>query len=156
MVGETYVCVAVDGSWQKRGNVSQNGLVSVTSVETGKVLDVAVFSKYCKWLDKLRNNHLDDCQANYSGTNGGIEVASALEIFQRSVETRDVRYLDYYGDLNAFEAVLEAMPYGPDIQINKTECIGHIAKIMGTRLRLLKTKKNGVKLSDGKTLSGKG
>ncbi|GFW04560.1 hypothetical protein TNCV_2602601, partial [Trichonephila clavipes] len=35
--------VAVDGSWQKRGFSSKNGLVTVTSVDTGKE-DVEVFS----------------------------------------------------------------------------------------------------------------
>ncbi|GFU73539.1 hypothetical protein TNCV_989751 [Trichonephila clavipes] len=35
--------VAVDGSWQKRGFSSKNGLVTVTSVDTGKVIDVEVF-----------------------------------------------------------------------------------------------------------------
>lgn len=41
------LCVAVDGSWQKRGHVSLNGIVSLTSVDTGKVLDIDVMSKYC-------------------------------------------------------------------------------------------------------------
>lgn len=41
----TDLCVAVDGSWQKRGHVSLNGIVSVTSVDTGKVLDIHAMSK---------------------------------------------------------------------------------------------------------------
>ncbi|GFY02050.1 uncharacterized protein TNCV_5099111 [Trichonephila clavipes] len=37
--GKRDLAVAVDGSWQKRGFSSKNGLVTVTSVDTGKVLD---------------------------------------------------------------------------------------------------------------------
>ncbi|GFT79192.1 uncharacterized protein TNCV_192181 [Trichonephila clavipes] len=43
--GKRDLAVAVDGSWQKRGFSSKNGLVTVTSVDTGKVIDVEVFSK---------------------------------------------------------------------------------------------------------------
>ena len=39
------LAVALDGSWQRRGHTSLNGFVSVTSFDTGKVLDVAVMSK---------------------------------------------------------------------------------------------------------------
>ncbi|GFT75691.1 uncharacterized protein TNCV_3349231 [Trichonephila clavipes] len=45
--GKRDLAVAVDGSWQKRGFSSKNGLVTVTSVDTGKVIDVEVFSKHC-------------------------------------------------------------------------------------------------------------
>ncbi|GFT20548.1 hypothetical protein TNCV_2183851 [Trichonephila clavipes] len=40
---EKDLAVAVDGSWQKRGFSSKNGLLTVTSVDTGKVIDVEVF-----------------------------------------------------------------------------------------------------------------
>ncbi|GFT09406.1 hypothetical protein TNCV_5062701 [Trichonephila clavipes] len=43
--GQRDLAVAVDGSWQKRGFSSKNGLVTVTSVDTGKVIDVEVFFK---------------------------------------------------------------------------------------------------------------
>ncbi|GFW97954.1 hypothetical protein TNCV_2599931 [Trichonephila clavipes] len=43
--GKRDLTVAVDGSWQKRGFSSKNGLVTVTSVDTGKVIDVEVFFK---------------------------------------------------------------------------------------------------------------
>jgi hypothetical protein len=41
------VC-AIDGSWQKRGHTSHNGVVTLTSVDTGKVLDVECLSNYCQ------------------------------------------------------------------------------------------------------------
>lgn len=46
--GSRDIPAAFDGSWQKRGHTSNNGIVSATSVETGKVLDVEVITKFCR------------------------------------------------------------------------------------------------------------
>lgn len=149
------LCVALDGSWQKRGHTSLNGVMTLTSVNTGKALDYHVMSKHCICPNKLQNNHLAVCSANYVGTSGGMEVAGALILFQRSIERYGVRYTEYLGDgdSSAYKSVAEAKPYG-DCTINKLECIGHVQKRMGKRLRDLKNKTKG-KLSDGKPLSGK-
>ena len=40
--------VSLDGTWQKRGHSSVNGVVMAISKETGKCVDVAVLSKECK------------------------------------------------------------------------------------------------------------
>lgn len=45
-------------------------------------------------------------------------------------------------------------PYG-DVVISKLECIGHIQKRMGSRLRRLETSLKGKILCDGKSISGK-
>ncbi|GFU54931.1 uncharacterized protein TNCV_3825751 [Trichonephila clavipes] len=58
--GKMDLAVAVDGSWQKRGFSSKNGLVTVTSVDTGKVIDVEVFSKHCICPNKTK--HLQNCK----------------------------------------------------------------------------------------------
>ena len=36
------------GTWQKRGNSSQNGCVTVISVNMGNVLDAGAFTQACK------------------------------------------------------------------------------------------------------------
>lgn len=41
---KTDLIVAFDGSWQKRGYRSKNGFATVTSVDTGKVLDIEVMT----------------------------------------------------------------------------------------------------------------
>ncbi|GFT19881.1 uncharacterized protein NPIL_599921 [Nephila pilipes] len=46
--GERHIAVAVEGSWQKRGFSSKNGVVTVTSVDTSKVIDVEILSKH--WI----------------------------------------------------------------------------------------------------------
>ncbi|GFW67701.1 uncharacterized protein TNCV_3445731 [Trichonephila clavipes] len=40
--------VSVDGTWQRRGHSSLNGCVAVLSIDTGKVLDSEVMSKWCR------------------------------------------------------------------------------------------------------------
>ncbi|GFT72603.1 uncharacterized protein TNCV_974491 [Trichonephila clavipes] len=86
--GNKNIAVAVDGTWQKRGYTSLNGIVTVTSIET-----VACFV----WKNI----------------------------------------------------------YGNEYPIEKLECIGHVMKRMGTRLRRLKAQLKGQILSDGNCLSWK-
>ncbi|GFX04444.1 uncharacterized protein TNCV_899741 [Trichonephila clavipes] len=93
--GKRDLAVAVDGSWQKRGFSSKNGLVTVTSVDTGKVIDVEVFSKHCICPNKTK--HLQNCKRNFEGYSGKMEVAGALSIFQRSQSLYNVRYTKYLG-----------------------------------------------------------
>ncbi|GFX53315.1 putative kolobok-17 hm [Trichonephila clavipes] len=73
--------------------------------------------------------HNENCKANHFGNSGSMEVSGAIEIFQRSES------------LHAIE---------------KLECIGYVEKYMGTRLRALKLKMKGKKLSDKKTLDDHG
>ncbi|GFX90825.1 uncharacterized protein TNCV_3166561 [Trichonephila clavipes] len=67
-----------------------------------------------------------------------MEVAGALSIFQRS----NVRYTKYLGDgdSKAFTSIVQNKVYGDHCSVEKLECIGHVMKRMGTRLRRLKTK----------------
>ncbi|GFX49689.1 uncharacterized protein TNCV_1637271 [Trichonephila clavipes] len=85
--------VAVDGTWQKRGYSSMNGVVTVTSVDTGK--------------------------KNFNGYSGRMEVDGALSIFQRSVQCYDVRYTKYLGDgdSKAFDNIVKNEVYGDNCTI---------------------------------------
>lgn len=87
---------------------------------------------------------------------GGMEVAGVKDIFSRSLQWYNVRYINYLGDgdSKSFAAVSELKPYGNDVTIKKQECIGHVQKRMGARLRRLKTTMKGKALSDGKPLGG--
>ncbi|GFU56841.1 uncharacterized protein TNCV_88021 [Trichonephila clavipes] len=83
-----------------------------------------------------------------------MEVDGALSIFQRSVQRYDVRYTKYLGDgdSKAFDNIVKNEVYGDNCTITKLECIGHVIKRMGSRLRRFKAKMRGQKLSDGKAL----
>ena len=75
-----------------------------------------------------------------------METASAFIIFQRSRGLHSPQYTTYLddGDSSAFTTIQEASPYGPNVTINKLECVGHVQKRVGTRLRkLVQDKKRG-------------
>lgn len=71
--GNKDIAAAFDGTWQKRGHTSLNGVVTATSFDTGKILDIEVLSKYCQGCTKPKNKpgtH-EGCVKNYEGSSGG-------------------------------------------------------------------------------------
>ena len=68
-----------------------------------------------------------------------MESAGAIEIFQRSINNHKLRYNNYIGDgdSSSFNKVVQSKPYGETFIINKLECVGHIQKRLGCRLRTL-------------------
>ena len=58
-------------------------------------------------------------------------------IFLRSAESRNLRYTQYIGDGDSasIKKISEANPYRHEIDIEKLECVGHVQKRCGTRLR---------------------
>lgn len=152
------IAAAFDGSWQKRGFSSLNGVLTATSITTGQVLDCAIFSKYCVCKLRFENKHSDTCIANYAGTSGGMEVEGVRQIFNRSIDNYSIRYKYYLGDGDSkgFSLVSAERPYGDDLLVEKLECLGHVQKRMGSRLRAFKQKNSKVILSDGKTIGGRG
>lgn len=155
------IAAAFDGTLHKRGYTSLNGVDTVTSFDTGKVLDVEVLSKYCQGCTKTKNRqgvHVG-CVKNYEGSRGGMETDGILKVFERSERERGVHYTKFLddGDSSSYPTIRDAK-YGEEVVIQKLECIGHIQKRVGFRLRRLKQKSNStkLKLSDGKGLGGKG
>lgn len=122
------IAAAFDGTWQKRGYTSLNCVVTVTSFDTGKVLDVEVLSKYCQGCTKPndRERH-EDCVKNYESSSEGMETDGILKIFERSEQERGVRYSKFLGDgdSSSYPTVRQAKPYGDDIVVEKLDCIGH-------------------------------
>ena len=84
-----------------------------------------------------RNYRKIDVKFN-EGSAPKMEVTGGERIFGRSIEKNKVRYTKYYGDgdTKAFSAV--ANVYGDEDKVKKQECIGHIQKRFGSRLRKLK------------------
>ncbi|GFX83251.1 uncharacterized protein TNCV_4988451 [Trichonephila clavipes] len=150
------IAVAVDGTWHKRGYSSLNGVVCATSVENGKVIDFEALTKYCSSC-KGKKKPCENCAKNYEGFSGGMECRGVLSIFQRSETSRKACYTQYLGDGDSkgFLTIREAKVYG-DTEVEKLECVGHVQKRMGTRLRNILKMSKGIKLSDGKNISGRG
>ncbi|XP_018366586.1 PREDICTED: uncharacterized protein LOC108763445 [Trachymyrmex cornetzi] len=149
--------VSGNGSWRKRGFSSLFGLVSLIGWSTGKVIDIITKSSYCKaceswakrcdtaeyseWLENYKNN----CQANHTGSAGKMEVDAVIEMFRCSESLYDVKYGSYIGDGDSktFSGLLKSEPYD-NLIVQKKECIDHVQKRMGTRLRNLKKKVPGL------------
>ena len=160
--------VSLDGTWQKRGHASINGVVTLMSRENGKCLDTYVFAKVCKgcqyWEEKTSHAGYNEwklnhkCLANHDKSSGAMESAGAVKMFARSINKNNLRYASYIGDgdTSSFNDVVNSKPYGDDVVIDKKECIGHVQKRMGTRLRTLRQSKKGMTLDDGKKMMGKG
>ncbi|GFX62726.1 uncharacterized protein TNCV_3007631 [Trichonephila clavipes] len=167
---DNLLTVSGDGTWKTRGHSSLIGVCTVIGAETGKVLDREVLSSFCKGCDsykgvkfgikynKWQRAHKISCRKNYSGSAGKMEVDGMLRIFNRSEKFHNLKYSNYIGDgdTKTFNALSENKQYGDDHLIQKIECAGHVQKRMGTRLRKLKLVYSKKKLSDGKTIGGKG
>lgn len=165
--GDNNIAAAFDGTWQKRGHTSLNGVITVTSFDSGKVLDTECLTKFCTGCvnkvnienpEKMARHKELGCKANYTGSSGGMEVEGAKALCGRSEEKLGLRYKEYLGDGDSkgFSAVLENNPYGDEFEISKLECVGHVQKRMGTRLRTLKRNFKKTKLSDDKFIGGVG
>lgn len=87
--------VSFDGSWMTRVHRSQYGIGCVVEVVTGLVLSLAVMSLYCqrcayastRYGDKATADfrrwyqmHEPECNFNYHGSSGGMEVSAAEQV----------------------------------------------------------------------------
>ena len=84
--GEVADCgISCDGTSQRRGFCSLNGCVTTISMDTGKVLDTEVMSRFCKQCKE----HEDDEETpeniawKIEGSAPAMEPEGALRIFQR-------------------------------------------------------------------------
>ncbi len=142
---------SLDGTWQKRGHSSLNGVV--TAIVDGKCIDKHVMSKFCKgcssWENKkgtpaYENWALEhNCSANHSKSSGAMESSGAVAIYSSSVAKHNLIYKNYIGDgdTSSYKEVVNSKPYEKyDIVPKKLECVGHVQKRLGTRLRDLRKK----------------
>ena len=118
----TNVGVSVDRTWQRKGFTSLNGVITAISIDSGKVLDVAILSKSCKDCSKMQAILAIDPPAynkwnatrkrglNYKGSALAMEKLGAEKIFKQSVTKNNFYYTSFGGDgdSNAFPAVENA------------------------------------------------
>ncbi|GFV55583.1 uncharacterized protein TNCV_1820701 [Trichonephila clavipes] len=162
------IIISGDGTWKTRGYSSRVGVCAVIGDKTGECIDAEVMSSFCKGCDSWKRRkgspaykkwkilHVKECLKNHNGSAGMMETVGMVRIFQRSLSHRSVRYTSYIGngDSKTFSSITASNPYGEDITVSKIDCVGHVQKRMGTRLRKLKQMSS--KLSDGKSIGGKG
>ena len=147
--------VSCDGTWQRRGYSSLNGVVTSISIDTRKILDCEAMSRSCKAcklkeaLKRTDRNAYDgwkashNCKINYLGSAPGMEVTGAKRIFNRSIDKSKLRFTEFYGDGDRKSFASIENTYA-GIKVKKLECIGHVQKRVGTRLRKLKKNEKGL------------
>ncbi|GFV47116.1 uncharacterized protein TNCV_198111 [Trichonephila clavipes] len=87
---------------------------------------------------------------DYSSLNG-VVCATSVE----NGKVIDFEALTKYCSSCKGFLTIKAKEYG-DTEVEKLECVGHVQKRMGTRLRNILKMSKGIKLSDGKNISGRG
>ncbi|KAL1485609.1 hypothetical protein MTO96_031826 [Rhipicephalus appendiculatus] len=158
--GSTNVAVMFDGTWQKRGHKSHNGVGTAISLATGLCLDFEVLSNYC--LSCSRHKALEDgeeeiwqafhtpvCEKNTTCPAHAMETEAAIRIWKRTgLYTTPLQFTTFLsdGDSKVYTAVSELNVY-EGVPVLKEDCTNHVAKRLGTVLRILKMPR-GEKLKD--------
>ncbi|CAF2828095.1 unnamed protein product [Rotaria sp. Silwood2] len=174
VVKSTDITVSGDGTWQTRGFSSKHGAADLLSTcDSPKVVDIETCSKTCNVCagaksllqlgtpearakyDQTIINH--NCGKNFDEPSGNMEASSILKMFRRSEKKYGVRYVKYIGDGDSktFSVLKTEISY-KGIQIQKIEDINHFGKRLKRALEVIKRKSGKEKLSDGKTIGGKG
>ena len=167
--GVSKCAVSLDGSWQRRGHSSHHGIVGCISIDTGKCIDIEVLSNFCEgcsyWEGKPKDTRKyiewqekHKCKKDHDGSAGAMEPTGAASTFLRSESNHGLQFQKYLGDGDSasFKKISQLKPYGEECDIEKIECVGHVQKRCGGQSRRFKKEYKGVKLSDGKGISGVG
>ena len=98
------IAVSCDGTWQRRGYASLNGVVSAISIESGKCLSHECVVNNCKscemWVTPKGTREHEifvkdhDCPINHEGSAEAMVASGVVRIFQKSVEK--IETLFYY------------------------------------------------------------
>lgn len=165
--------ISVDGTYQRRGFQSRNGIVTALTVngKSSRVIDTETLSNHCQRckIQKKKRTPEDfqrwklthaDCDQNHHGSAGAMEPAGTERIFRRSEELYQLQYSAFLGDgdSKAYSAVKNADPPVYDgVNIERLECCGHVQKRMGRHLtNKVNEMKNRTFRHNGKTSKGIG
>ena len=118
--------VTFDGSWMTRGHTSMYGIGCVIEVHTGLVLDLAVVSLYCQSCAHAKaryggthtaeykkwNEQHTECNANYTGSSGGMEVVKLTAYYGVAIRAHpnnldnmtDAVFATYYHAISSDDA----------------------------------------------------
>ncbi|CAF1992708.1 unnamed protein product, partial [Rotaria magnacalcarata] len=112
------ITVSLDGTWKRRGHVSNFGIVFIIDAESGKCIDYEVLSLFCgvcnmkkskltdKQFSKWFKKHKPFCHKNYDGTSKSMEKEGTIRLFKRSmINGLQYKTMVCDGDASAYEAV---------------------------------------------------
>ena len=119
-----------DGSWQKRGHSSHNGIGILIDLITGLPIDYEVLSNFClkcqlappqedEKYEEWKKKHAPNCLKNYDGSANSMEMECAKRIWERSEETHQLRYTTILsdGDSKTYDNLLTNKVYGEKTEI---------------------------------------
>ena len=103
---------------------------------------------YNLWFAEHVDN--DECEINHESSSGAMESSGGVKIFKRSVKKNGLIYSDYLGDgdTSSFSDVVNSEPYKDhgNVVPQKLDCVGHVQKRLGCRLRSLIEQDKGEKI----------
>ena len=104
--------VSCDGSRQKKGYSSLNGVILVMSMDNGKILEIEPMNRTCKSCllhEKLKNSHpkrfvepklTHVCKINHVGTSRKMGSEGVNKEFGRDLSgKKKLRYTEFYGGM---------------------------------------------------------
>ncbi|GBO46665.1 hypothetical protein AVEN_137064-1 [Araneus ventricosus] len=99
--------VSVDGAWQRRGNSSLNGCVSAISIDTGKILDIELMSKICRFCKKVTSANINNSHncAKHTGSGGFCQYeATGAKLLLSPLRLPNIANKHYIVNRIGFEA----------------------------------------------------
>ena len=144
--------------------IKSNGMGSVIDLLTGLPIDYEVLSNFFQKCNKIysekpddpewKGKHKNNCPKNFDGSAGAIEVEASVRPWGRSLDCHKLRYTTILsdGDSKDYDAIKKMDLYGPDIKIDKEDCVNHVSKRMGTTLRNIVA----ISKAQKESISGKG
>lgn len=134
--------VSGNGTWRKRGFSSLDGATTLIGYQSKKVIDICVKSAYCKVCALWKGKTDSEEYQNWLENQGKMEADAMLEMFQRAEELHETKYVNYIGDGDSktYNKIVQTLSY----DVKKKECVNHVQKRMGTRLRNCKKGNKGL------------
>lgn len=121
------VGVSVDGTWQRKGYSSMNGVITAISVDNGKVLDTAILTKNCKACVRMRSAEPETYQAWYEKHQTARSIMKALlQQWKLQVQRRCLKHL--WKTTISITRLFMAMVILRPIQQSKT-CMGQRSQL---------------------------
>lgn len=153
--GYPLVTVVADGSWAKRsyksGFSSSSGAGCIVGLRTKKVLFLGVRNSYCCICARATKLHIvaseHRCFINWRDSANAMEAHIIAEGFSRSMEMHGLKFnkLVGDGDSSIMKKIMQQMPYGPNLIVQKIECKNHLLRNFCNKMKALGKKTNNAK-----------
>lgn len=118
-----------DGAWMTRGHKSHVSTGFIIKAHTGMIIDYRVLCNYCNTCQLNKQHHF---HKNFKGGSAAMEKEAAVHLWARS-SLHHFRYNAVCYQNNGCD------PYD-NVTVVREECLHHVSKCLGSRLRKMKNK----------------